>query len=71
MAKTVLVKKEFLLPDIPASFNNLDEVRDCLQSFRQTLNDILLSGLNSGIIINDNKVAIGMDDIDDIVKLVD
>ena len=71
MAKTVLVKKEYLLPNIPDKFNNLDEVRDCLQKFRQTINDILVAGFNSGIVINDNKIAIGMDNIDDITKLVD
>jgi len=71
MAKDILVKKDILLPNIPDEFKDLQEVRNVLNNFRQTINEILMSGLNNGILIGDNKIGIGIDNIKELEDLVD
>ena len=71
MSKNVILKKGVLLPTIPDKFNSFDDVRIVLSQFRQAINSIILGGTNSGIMVGDNKVGIGMDNIEELENLVD
>lgn len=70
MAKQFSLKKDIVIPIVPQKIENFETVRDILFKFQQCLTN-LTKAENAGIISGDSKVAVGMDNIDELLVLVD
>ena len=71
MPKNTLLQKDIMLPNLPPKFESLEQVHLFLTQMRQALHSITLSGINSGMIVGDNKVGIGINNIAELEDLVD